>query len=68
MLNSLNKAARQPTRVHNQQAGIALRPSVSFSGGRSSIFLSGIDDAFYMIGLELGSSEMLAAIIQRLFS
>ena len=104
MLNYLNKATHQQTKVHNQQmvlrsiynegkisraeiarlthlnkvtvseivaglietglvAEIGLRPSVSSSGGKSSILLSVVDDAFHMVGFELGSSEMRAAIV-----
>jgi predicted NBD/HSP70 family sugar kinase len=103
MLNSLNKATHQQTKIHNRQlvlstiydsgkisraeiarstcltkvtvseivaaliqAGLVdeveLRPSSSSSGGKSSILLSVIDDAFHMIGVELGSNEWHAAI------
>ena len=44
-------------------AEIGLRPAVSSAGGKSSILLSVVDDALHMVGFELGSSEMRAAIV-----
>ena len=44
-------------------AEIGVRPSVSSAGGKSSILLSVVDDALHMVGFELGSSEMRAAIV-----
>lgn len=44
-------------------AEVGLRPSTGSAGGKSSILLSVIDDAFHMIGVELESSELRGAVV-----